>query len=57
MNRASDGWETIWTPGLPKYSGANLAAMIQKRIGIPCMMANNAGLAAMAALRSGGQRR
>ena len=27
--------------------------MIEKRIGIPCLMANNAGLAAMAVLRSG----
>jgi predicted NBD/HSP70 family sugar kinase len=53
VNRMSDGVVTIWTPALPKYSGSSLEAMIEKRIGIPCLMANNAGLAAMAVLRSG----
>jgi predicted NBD/HSP70 family sugar kinase/biotin operon repressor len=53
VNRQSDGASTIWTPGLPKYSGCDLATMIKKAIGIPCLISNNAGLAATAVLRSG----
>lgn len=53
VNRTPSGGTTIWTPGLPKYSGFNLEALILQRIGIPCLITNNAGLAATAVLRSG----
>jgi N-acetylglucosamine repressor len=56
VNKVPGGHATIWTPALPKYSGTNLEVMIQKKTGIPCLMANNAGLAAMAVLRSGEKR-
>jgi predicted NBD/HSP70 family sugar kinase len=52
VNRVPKG-PTIWTPALPKYSGSNLEALIKERTGIPCLLANNAGLAAMAVMRSG----
>ena len=43
---------TVWTPGLPKYSGVELGAVLEKRLGFPCLLANNAGLAATAALHT-----
>jgi predicted NBD/HSP70 family sugar kinase len=42
----------IWTPGLPRYIESDLAADLSKRTKIPTVVANNAGLAAMAALHS-----
>lgn len=56
VNRAPGADATVWTPALPKYSGVSLEAMIQKRLGVPCLITNNAGLAAMAVLRSGERR-
>jgi N-acetylglucosamine repressor len=53
VNRDADGASMIWTPGLPEYSGVDLARLIGERLKAPCRIANNAGLAAMAVLRSG----
>lgn len=53
VNRTKSGKAEIWTPGLEEYSGNDLASMIQERTGVPCFIANNAGLAAMAALSAG----
>lgn len=47
---------TIWTPGLASYSGVDLISLLEKRLGIPCSIANNAGLGAIAALRAAEKR-
>ena len=56
VDRRPGNQSILWTPGLPAYSGCNLGAMIEKRLAIPCVVANNAGLGAVAALRSVGSK-
>ncbi len=56
LDETSDGKSTIWTPGLEKYSGADLASMLRKQLGVPCLLANNAGIGAMAALHAAEER-
>jgi predicted NBD/HSP70 family sugar kinase len=56
LDQTSDGKSTIWTPGLEKYSGADLASMLRKQLGVPCLLANNAGIGAMAALHAAEER-
>jgi predicted NBD/HSP70 family sugar kinase len=43
---------TIWTPGLENYSGTNLAKALREKLGVPCLLANNASLGAIAVLRA-----
>ena len=50
VTRGNGGKATIWTPGLPKYSGTDLTSMLQKRLKIPVLIANNAGLAAFSVI-------
>ncbi len=56
LDETSDGKSTIWTPGLEKYSGFDLASMLRKHLGVPCLIANNAGIGAMAALHAAEER-
>ena len=48
--RESGDNATIWAPGLPQYCGVDLAAMLQKQLKIPVLIANNAGLAALSVI-------
>lgn len=50
VTHASVDKPMIWTPSLPHYSGTNLEAMLQKRLKLPVLMANNAGLAALSVI-------
>lgn len=45
----------MWTPGLPQFSGLDFGALLEKELGVPCFLANNAGLGAIAALRAAGE--
>ncbi len=51
LDKAGEKESTIWTPGLAAYSGVPLASTLEQRFGYPCLLANNAGLGAIAALR------
>jgi predicted NBD/HSP70 family sugar kinase len=52
VTRTGEHTSTLWMPGLPKYSGLDLAAMVKNKTGINCIAANNAGLGAVAALHT-----
>lgn len=41
----------IWTPGLPQFSGVDFRSLLENALGVPCHLANNAGLGAIAAMR------
>jgi predicted NBD/HSP70 family sugar kinase len=52
VTREANKTSSVWTPGLPKYSGSDLGAMVAKRTKVPTVVANNAGLGATAALHA-----
>ncbi len=47
---------TIWTPGLAGYTGMDMTSALEARLKLPCLLANNAGLGAIAALREAEER-
>ncbi len=51
VETAHDKRQKMWTPGLPQFSGLDFGTILEKELGIPCFLANNAGLGAIAALR------
>ncbi len=51
VTRGGGDKASIWTPGLPQYTGVDVEAMLQKQLKIPVLVANNAGLAALNVIR------
>ena len=52
VTRTGESSTTLWMPGLPKYSGLDIAGMIKAKTGIHCVAANNAGLGAVAVMHT-----
>ena len=52
LNRDRKGKTTITAFDLPNYSDVDLAELVSKRLSLPAMIANNAGLAAMSLINS-----
>jgi predicted NBD/HSP70 family sugar kinase len=53
LNRDRNGRTTITASEMPRYSDVDLAELVSKRLNLPVMIANNAGLAAMGLITSG----
>lgn len=52
LSRDRNGKTTMAAADLPNYATADLAEMVSRKLGIPAVIANNAGLAAMSLINS-----
>lgn len=53
LNRDRNGRTTITASELPNYSDVDLADLVSKKLSLPVIIANNAGLAAMSLISNG----
>lgn len=53
LNREPGGKTTMLATDLPNYASVDLTELVRKKLKLPAMIANNAGLAAMSLINSG----